>query len=204
MSDTLFIVFSGVKRDFDIKFVKKLVKVVLGNEIKYNEKLIANLYNTGRGSTIFIDTPLYKEFQITLSYLKGEVHVSFGLTQWFFRDYRVGSEEAVFRICDDLVERCVAAYNFVKPLHGYGDWGGVIDENWGKEKDFTKNFYWLNFYGHELVEKVGREKLMNLPKQFSNCTIHKLANRGILLKLARIPSVSNELIENVRKYLYEK
>ncbi|MBI2142440.1 hypothetical protein HYU15_03060 [Candidatus Woesearchaeota archaeon] len=165
-------------------------------------KFVEQLYKRGKGgfTDINVVNPEYV-FGLSAGLYDGLIGIGISVDDWYFRDYRVGSEEKVIQICDDLVSRCIAAYNYLRPVHGYGDWGVAIDYIRRRDKDDTRNIYWLNFYGRSLVDRIGRHKFLDLPRRFGLCEVTELEDGGIFVRAGKTPADTGET-GAMKRYLF--
>lgn len=108
---------------------------------------------------------------------------------------------------DTLLELAKSLYYAVQPIYGYWD----LDISFHWISDYTEDpeipkqletlkirgIYWVNFLSYELVEKIGREKLLSLP----SWKTEELEDGGILLVLGPTPYNLRVKREEVEKYL---
>ncbi|MEW6104417.1 MAG: hypothetical protein AB1630_11495 [bacterium] len=127
-------------------------------------------------------------------------YLNISVDQVYFRGLE-GNEMAI-----QLIEINKYLYNFLDFFYGYGEYGiGMVggppatryaDAKLGS----IKTIYWTNFFGPQLVEKFGKEKLLSSPSYITE----ELADGGIMLVRSPNPFTIDEpciKAETIEKHL---
>lgn len=201
MSEFMHIRYVGIKSSFTEGFVKGLVSdllpgcrsvyVEVGKEVDTGNtslgRIVQMLYNGGKGNHVSFRTNKLYEFTVHARPSGNSVHLTISLLN--------SPLETSSKIAADLVERCKGVYLSVHPEYAIGGWEGLVE---GKGVTYKSDIFWLNFYGPQLVKKIGLAKLKTVPYG----TIEELADSGVMLMRGRITSENSEHHEEMRKHLF--
>ncbi len=222
MTVFLIVEFAPVSRKLDVEFIKDYVNAVIEKpdsaRVLENDKrvklesaldgLAAEIYERGRGGAIEVEvkSPRYW-FSIGIYPEKSGISGRFTIRREEFHEE--GEKQAA--AIEDFIRRCVRAYNFLHPEYGRGDWDGIFDqqsvsgwkafpESVADVRGNLRYMFWLNFYGPELVAKVGIQKFRTVPYG----RLEELADGGVLLIRGEHPNEysENRYIESIRKHLF--
>jgi hypothetical protein len=148
-----------------IQMWTKADNILFKRENKFQSELavfLGNLASTPKGISFWIDKSFFVE----------ETHVQ------------------------EFLDTCRSLYELLRPYYGYvHDTEDVIDKATRNDLKFGKTvfpvnlirglpgIYWVNFFGPELVEKLGKEKILSAP-----FFLHEwLRDGGILFSFGRTP-----------------
>lgn len=213
--------FSAVNRKFSLELIVECLKLIFperrtialyehsaGINRHGFEDAAAMVYNEGEGGMISV-IPFKVEgvlYSINLHfYPEGSgASISLSLSQMCFED------RFFEKTVPDFISRCKAAYNCALPQYGRGDWSEILTEPISGKSMPSKNdvkgnlrrIYWLNFYGRDIVERVGLDRFKTIPYG----RIEKLAGGGVLLIRGEHPNQYSESpqIEAMRRHLFDE
>jgi len=135
------------------------------------------------------------------------IKISVRVWKYLFDEDDMGGEKNCVKNADVLLKLAKSLYYAVQPIYGYWDldirfhwiYDYVEDPETSKQLETLKihRIYWVNFFFYELVEKIGREKLLSAP----SWKTEELKDGGILLMLGPTPYDLKVEREEVEKYL---
>lgn len=220
MAEWMIVEFVAINRKLDIKLVRDFVNAVIGKQDKFNvannnvpvklEDLVSMMYNngTGKSASVLIENPKYW-LSLGLYAEKDGAQGRLLIDRTDFHEEGNEQSPAV----RDFLQRCIRAYNFLRPSYGRGDWEGIFDqqsvEGWKAFPESVTNIkknlryvFWLNFYGPEIVAKVEKNKFRTIPYG----KLEQLADGAVLLIRGDHPNEYSEThyMEAIRRHLFEK
>lgn len=222
MSDYVIVEFTPVQRTLDIASIKEYVKAVIEKPTNANvlednkrvklesalDRLAKKVYNGGKGGIIDveIENPRYW-FSIGLHQEKSGISGRFIIGMPYFQNE--GEEQSL--PVKDFIRRCVSGYNFLHPKYGRSDGDKVFDqqsiEGWKAFPESVTNIernlehiFWLNFYGPDIIAKIGMQKFRTIPYG----KLEELADGGVLLMRGDHPNEYSETryMEAIRRHLF--
>lgn len=119
----------------------------------------------------------------------GSIVLSFNRV--FFNDV-LEINQKLERSVEIVIELSKKLYAYLSPIYGFGEYGVGWREIPSKEDILSGNvmrFCWTNFVPNNLVEKMGRKKLLSAPAW----KVEELNDGGVLLVLAQNPLNINEV-----------
>ncbi|MBI2550657.1 hypothetical protein HYV83_05795 [Candidatus Woesearchaeota archaeon] len=198
--------------EFDEAFLRNLIKAAAadiypeGKILETCKTLLCSKLPTGeRGGTIEVSVDGIYWFGISVFEHEG-VYVSL-----YVEDSYLFNVLAM----EDFAMRVKAAYELLKPWHGYADLSDGLVNAGSKFKHDIMPFahvFWLNFYSHKLVKEIGKVRILaavnSLKKQLSeSVSAGELADGGLVLKAGETPgdvSSHARIEEGLEKELFGK
>lgn len=205
MTQFIRVKYNGMKGNFSENFLSNLIQSLLpgcstvetvnGPEVDIKKTSLASViklfYNDGQGGSLYFNLKDF-HFGVCAVPQKTGIELVISIDHHMLLDRRIGEQVAA-----EFIKRATAIYNCVNPDYAIGDWEEIIDR---KGITYKSEVFWINFYGPEIVRKIGREKFATIPYG----TIEDLANGGMLLLRGRAPDENSEHREGIREHLFGK
>ncbi len=205
------------KGNIDKEFVEKLVKILQNAKCQY---LKQSGYWSNEKDDLVFGRPLEEAVEVSYKQGNGSLQMWYGEDGSndlnfliMFRPNRLGMLEVTIsvqrvylssmKIGEDTkngntmlnISKCV--YDFLYPFYGYADSENEHLENEELISKKIKHIYWANFFSPELVQKIGKEKLLSAP-----CwKVEELRDGCILIVLSPTIYYKDEIREEVERHL---
>jgi hypothetical protein len=134
-----------------------------------------------------------------------EASVWFSVDEIFY--YRYDKRAAA--IMSDFAKRARAAFEVMKPWHGYVATGTDIDaleDSYGAAANPRAHFCWLNYYSPELLAELGRDKVLSAARETSreweDVIVDELTGGAVILQMGDLPLYINERTNALEKKFF--